>query len=170
MVNAGASIGSTSFAMRTRAVIPTIGNVRVPGAIVTTLSGRSTTTNRITVFIVEQIAGDELKSDDPEMLVAVGFLRMGPWEHTAMSPDKVSRQLYLDDVVNSIGQTFLSTAMRCCKCHDHKFDPLPTRGLLPRLRGAGDDPTSRASREISRGGRQEWIRRESPARGRLAEA
>ena len=78
-------------------------------------------------FIVEQIAGDELKSDDPEMLVAVGFLRMGPWEHTAMSPDKVSRQLYLDDVVNSIGQTFLSTAMRCCKCHDHKFDPLPTR-------------------------------------------
>ena len=36
-------------------------------------------------------------------------------------------QLYLDDVVNSVGQTFLSTTMRCFKCHDHKFDPLPTR-------------------------------------------
>ncbi|SVC35082.1 uncharacterized protein METZ01_LOCUS287936, partial [marine metagenome] len=29
--------------------------------------------------------------------------------------------------VNSVGQTFLSTTMRCFKCHDHKFDPLPTR-------------------------------------------
>lgn len=78
-------------------------------------------------FIIEQIAGDELDGDDPEMLVATGFLRMGPWEHTAMTPDAVSRQIYLDDLVNSTGQTFLSTAMRCCKCHDHKFDPLPTR-------------------------------------------
>ena len=38
-----------------------------------------------------------------------------------------ARQLYLDGVVNSVGQTFLSTTMRCFKCHDHKFDPLPTR-------------------------------------------
>ncbi|QGJ68550.1 Secreted protein containing planctomycete cytochrome C domain [Planctomycetales bacterium 10988] len=78
-------------------------------------------------FIKEQIAGDELDPDDPEKLIATGFLRMGPWEHTGMSPELVSRQLYLDDVVNSVGQTFLSTAMRCCKCHDHKFDPLPTK-------------------------------------------
>ena len=78
-------------------------------------------------FIMEQIAGDELEPANPEMLVAVGFLRAGPWEHTLMSPAKVSRQLYLDDVVNSIGQSFLSTAMRCSKCHDHKFDPIPTR-------------------------------------------
>ncbi len=78
-------------------------------------------------FILEQIAGDELDPDDPEMQVAVGFLRMGPWEHTAMSPEKFTRQLYIDDVVNNVGQTFLSTALRCCKCHDHKFDPIPTR-------------------------------------------
>ena len=43
-----------------------------------------------------------------------------------MTPERVSRQLYLDDVVNSVGQTFLSTALRCVKCHDHKFDPIPT--------------------------------------------
>lgn len=102
-------------------------------------------------FVVEQLAGDELAdesvrrrkgSDDEivhntrlsgdynaqesEWLVATGFLRMGPWDN-AMVKDDEARQIYLDDVVNVVGQTFLSTTMRCFKCHDHKFDPLPTR-------------------------------------------
>ena len=78
-------------------------------------------------FVIEQIAGDELRPRDPEMKIAVGFLRMGPWEHTGMAVEKETRQLWLDDVTNSVGETFLSTPMRCFKCHDHKFDPLPTR-------------------------------------------
>ncbi|GAB4156822.1 MAG: PSD1 and planctomycete cytochrome C domain-containing protein [Planctomycetaceae bacterium] len=78
-------------------------------------------------FIMEQIAGDELDPDNPEMMIAVGFLRMGPWEHTPMLPEKVSRQQFLDDLTNAIGQTFLSLPLRCAKCHDHKFDPIPTR-------------------------------------------
>ena len=77
-------------------------------------------------FVMEQIAGDEMDSSDPEMLIAVGFLRMGPWG-SAMVPKKMARQAYLDDVVNSVGQTFLSMPLRCAKCHDHKFDPIPTR-------------------------------------------
>jgi hypothetical protein len=83
-------------------------------------------------FIIEQIAGDELwgkqskEKKDPELLVATSFLRMGPWD-PAMVLKPQARQLFLDDVVNSVGQTFLSTTMRCFKCHDHKFDPLPTR-------------------------------------------
>ena len=78
-------------------------------------------------FIREQVAGDEIAPDDPEHILATGFLRMGPWEHTAMSVAAVTRQQYLDDVVNSVGVTFLATALRCAKCHDHKFDPIPTR-------------------------------------------
>ncbi len=77
-------------------------------------------------FIVEQLAGDELEPDNPELTVATGFLRMGPWG-TAMVQQEVARQLYLDDVVDNVGQAFLSTPMSCCKCHDHKFDPIPTR-------------------------------------------
>nr|MCS5604221.1 DUF1549 domain-containing protein [Alphaproteobacteria bacterium] len=83
-------------------------------------------------FIVEQIAGDELWDQqpkdkrNPELLIATSFLRMGPWD-PAMTLAPQARQIYLDDVVNSVGQTFLSTTMRCLKCHDHKFDPLPTR-------------------------------------------
>ena len=77
-------------------------------------------------FVTEQIAGDELDPDNPEMMIAVGFLRMGPWEHTGMSNELSDRQNWLDDVTNSVGQAFLSTALRCCRCHDHKFDPIPT--------------------------------------------
>jgi mono/diheme cytochrome c family protein/cytochrome c553 len=78
-------------------------------------------------FVQEQVAGDELAPDDPEMLLAVGFLRMGPWEHTAMSVAAVTRQQFLDDVTHAVASTFLGLTMRCARCHDHKFDPLPTR-------------------------------------------
>lgn len=101
-------------------------------------------------FILEQIAGDELADqslrqrvgDDAkyedlrrkghyspkegEQIIASSFLRMGPWD-PAMVENKEARQQYIDDVVNAVGQTFLSTTMRCFKCHDHKFDPLPTK-------------------------------------------
>ncbi len=77
-------------------------------------------------FVVEQLAGDELRPGDPEGLIATGFLRMGPWG-TAMIPKDEARQIYLDDLVHNVGQTFLAMPLRCCKCHDHKFDPIPTR-------------------------------------------
>ena len=77
-------------------------------------------------FVLQQIAGDEFRPEDSESLIATSFLRMGPWG-TAMVPQDEARQLYRDDVVHSIGQSFLSIPMRCCKCHDHKFDPIPTR-------------------------------------------
>jgi mono/diheme cytochrome c family protein len=77
-------------------------------------------------FIVEQIAGDELRPEDPAATIATGMLRMGPWG-TAMIPQEEARQIYLDDLVHNVGQAFLSMPLRCCKCHDHKFDPIPTR-------------------------------------------
>jgi mono/diheme cytochrome c family protein len=100
-------------------------------------------------FTLEQIAGDELhrlvtadgvrrdqvnaihqaasEVHPSELLIAAGFLRMGPWEHTGMSVAKVTRQLFLDDITDSVGQVFLGQALQCCRCHDHKFDPIPTQ-------------------------------------------
>jgi mono/diheme cytochrome c family protein len=78
-------------------------------------------------FVREQLAGDELAPDDPEMLIATGFLRMGPWELTGMEVAKVARQRFLDDVTNAVGETFLAHSLQCARCHDHKFDPVPTR-------------------------------------------
>ncbi len=78
-------------------------------------------------FVRQQIAGDEMDDSKPENLVATGFLRMGPWEQTGMSVFKETRGQWLDDVTDTVGQAFLAHSMLCCKCHDHKFDPLPTR-------------------------------------------
>ena len=77
-------------------------------------------------FIKEQIAGDEMQPDNSELLIATGFLRMGPWELTGMEVAKVARQRFLDDVTNSVGETFLAHSLQCARCHDHKFDPVPT--------------------------------------------
>ncbi len=98
-------------------------------------------------FIREQIAGDALLESDAgtparndassagksaritpnsELLIAPGFLRMGPWELTGMEVAKVARQRFLDDVTNSVGETFLAHSLQCARCHDHKFDPVPT--------------------------------------------
>ncbi len=78
-------------------------------------------------FVRQQIAGDLLGQRNPEDLIATGFLRMGPWEHTGMSVFAEMRQKWLDDITDSVGQTFLAHALQCAKCHDHKFDPVPTR-------------------------------------------
>ncbi|WP_395737722.1 PSD1 and planctomycete cytochrome C domain-containing protein [Prosthecobacter sp.] len=77
-------------------------------------------------FIKEQIAGDEMQPGNPEHLIATGFLRMGPWELTGMEVAKIARQRFLDDVTNSVGETFLAHSLQCARCHDHKFDPVPT--------------------------------------------
>jgi mono/diheme cytochrome c family protein len=97
-------------------------------------------------FVLEQLAGDELAPDDPEMLVAVGFLRMGPWEQTGMSVAVVTRQHFLDDVTHAVGVTFLGQGLRCCQCHDHKFDPIPTRDYY-RMQAAFA-PVQLAEREL----------------------
>lgn len=78
-------------------------------------------------FVREQIAGDEIDTTDSDKLVAVGFLRMGPWELTSMEVERIARQRFLDDVTNATGETFLSHSLQCARCHDHKFDPVPTR-------------------------------------------
>lgn len=78
-------------------------------------------------FVREQIAGDELYPGNAEAQLATGFLRSGPWEHTGMSVEAVTRQLFLDDVTHATVNVFLGLTLGCAKCHDHKFDPIPTK-------------------------------------------
>jgi mono/diheme cytochrome c family protein len=111
-------------------------------------------------FVREQIAGDLLDAKNPELVVAAGFLRMGPWEATVMNPAEVTRQQFLDDVVNHVGETFLAQPLRCAKCHDHKFDPVPTRDYYRFMACFGDTHPAElempfAASEVRPDGREE---------------
>ena len=82
-------------------------------------------------FVREQIAGDSLYPEDPEALVATGFITAGPWDfvgHQELrenTTDKnITRNLDRDDMVTSAMSTFASMTVHCARCHDHKFDPI----------------------------------------------
>jgi cytochrome c553 len=83
-------------------------------------------------FIREQLAGDELVSGPPldsaeqDALVATGYLRLGPWDNSAggFGEQERVRQQMLNDLVETTGAAFLGLSMSCCRCHDHKTDPL----------------------------------------------
>src|ERR1051326_564206 len=82
-------------------------------------------------FVQEQIAGDVLFPDDPQAIIAMGFLASGPWDESSLRDireDTVDRQIarYLDrdDIVTTVMNTFVSTTVQCARCHDHKFDPI----------------------------------------------
>src|SRR5206468_3706042 len=82
-------------------------------------------------FIEEQIAGDVLFPDDPQAVVAMGFLATGPWDESSLRDirdDTIDRQIarYLDrdDIVTTVMNTFVSATVQCARCHNHKFDPI----------------------------------------------
>ena len=73
-----------------------------------------------------QLAGDVLRPDDPDAVKATGFL-VAAVHNTVLGNDQmraVARQDELEDLVGSVGQTFLGLTVNCARCHDHKFDPI----------------------------------------------
>jgi hypothetical protein len=78
-------------------------------------------------FVELQLAGDEAKPGDHAALIATGFGRGGPREVVGGNVDpKVRRQSELTEVTGTVGSVFLGLTIGCARCHDHKFDPLPT--------------------------------------------
>ena len=62
----------------------------------------------------EMLAGDEIAPTDPKVLRATGFLGRN-WY-------KFDRNVWMFETVEQTSQAFLGLTMRCCRCHDHKFD------------------------------------------------
>jgi hypothetical protein len=83
------------------------------------------------VFLREQIAGDLLPptSDEKvkrERFAALGFLALGP--KLLAEPDKQKMLLDIaDEQLDTVGKSVLGLTLGCARCHDHKFDPIPTR-------------------------------------------
>lgn len=83
-------------------------------------------------FVREQLAGDELLDGPPataaeqDLLVATGYLRLGPQDNSAgaFNEQDRARAEWMSDLVETTGNAFLGMTLGCCRCHDHKYDPL----------------------------------------------
>jgi hypothetical protein len=81
-------------------------------------------------FAKYQIAGDALQPTDLEAIQATGFLVAGIHNTvlgTNAIANKIARHDELEDMISTVGQTFLGLTVACARCHDHKFDPITQR-------------------------------------------
>jgi mono/diheme cytochrome c family protein len=78
-------------------------------------------------FVKWQLAGDEFEPGNPLAMMATGFLGAGVFP-TQITANEVERTRYdaLDDMTATTGTAFLGLTVGCARCHDHKFDPIPT--------------------------------------------
>lgn len=78
-------------------------------------------------FVKWQIAGDEFEPENFQALTATGFLAAGV-HSTQITANQAEKERYdeLDDIVGTIGTSMLGLTIGCARCHDHKFDPIPT--------------------------------------------
>ncbi|MFM7604597.1 MAG: DUF1553 domain-containing protein [Prosthecobacter sp.] len=77
-------------------------------------------------FVREQIAGDLLPNASDEQLLATGFLNVGT--RSLGEQDLLLYEMNLaDDLIDTTCHAFLALSANCARCHDHKFDPIPTR-------------------------------------------
>lgn len=80
-------------------------------------------------FIKEQVAGDLLKNknkeEEQEHLIATGFLAVGVKRLNERNPRKFHMDL-IDEQIDTTTRAFLGLTVACARCHDHKFDAIPT--------------------------------------------
>jgi hypothetical protein len=75
-------------------------------------------------FIIEQLAGDEMKNMTPDALIATGYYRLGIWNDEPADGLKHKYDI-LDGILSTTGQVMMATTIGCARCHTHKKDPIP---------------------------------------------
>jgi mono/diheme cytochrome c family protein len=79
-------------------------------------------------FLMEQIAGDLLPSDDRmQRLPALGFFALGPVYYADAGCAPKAKADEYDDRIDTLCRGMLGLTVSCARCHDHKFDPIPTK-------------------------------------------
>lgn len=93
-------------------------------------------------FLIEQLAGDELASDEVtngratklnvNAIIATGYYRLGQWDDEPADPKQA---LYddLDDILATTSQAMMGLTVNCARCHDHKIDPIPQKDYYQML-------------------------------------
>lgn len=81
-------------------------------------------------FLRLQIAGDEIpgQADDyVTRLAGLGFQSLGPQFRKGAAGEAKALADELEDRVDTLSRGILGLTVSCARCHDHKFDPIPTR-------------------------------------------
>jgi Protein of unknown function (DUF1553)/Protein of unknown function (DUF1549)/Planctomycete cytochrome C len=79
-------------------------------------------------FVREQLAGDLLGGEGTEQqqrIIATGYIANA--RRFGSRVDDYPQHLTIEDTLDNIGRTFLGLSVNCARCHDHKFDPIPTQ-------------------------------------------
>jgi Protein of unknown function (DUF1553)/Protein of unknown function (DUF1549)/Planctomycete cytochrome C len=127
-------------------------------------------------FVRWQLAGDEYEPDNPQALAATGFLTGAPTEvlDVPMEEEKLRLRFNeLDDMAATTASALLGLTLGCARCHDHKFDAIPTRDyyrLQCAFTTAARDHvllTTRAEVTAYREREAKWSERHKAAQSRL---
>ncbi|MCC6509014.1 MAG: PSD1 domain-containing protein [Pirellulaceae bacterium] len=82
------------------------------------------------LFIKQQLAGDLMTASDRQQRdsqrIATGMLALGPKAFEEQKPD-IFRMDVVDEQIELVGRSILGLSIGCARCHDHKFDPIPTK-------------------------------------------
>jgi hypothetical protein len=81
-------------------------------------------------FVRLQIAGDEIPgpaTDYVARLAGLGFQALGPQFRKGAAGEAKARADELEDRVDTLTRGIMGLTVSCARCHDHKFDPIPTR-------------------------------------------
>ena len=72
-------------------------------------------------FILQQLAADKLPNNDPRNLAALGFISLSRGGLGVNQHEKI------DDKIDVVSRGLMGLTVSCARCHNHKFDPIPTR-------------------------------------------
>ena len=75
-------------------------------------------------FLTEQIAGDLIENSTISQKLATTFNRLHRQTNEGGSVPEEFRLTGIADRTTTAGTAFLGLTMECCRCHDHKFDPI----------------------------------------------
>ena len=95
-------------------------------------------------FITQQLAADLIPKNPAENLAALGFLTVG--ERFGNNNDVIN------DRIDVVSKGFLAMTVSCARCHDHMFDPIPTKdyyamhGIFANITEPMDKPPHRQAK------------------------
>jgi hypothetical protein len=78
-------------------------------------------------FLTEQLAGDLLPSASADQILATTYNRLHPQKVEGGSTPEEFRIEYVSDRTQTFATSMLGLTLECCRCHDHKFDPISQR-------------------------------------------